>query len=432
MKTVQEIPFLYKKKDKAELFRVPNWWHMWSMRTILILVALLGLDADPTMSAALFDERTKKFAAGYEFLTQQRYQEARTAFEAGLQEHPANALAHFYLGEACWGLKAWACAETHYQTSRELEARSSVAQLATQRERKATVWRLLDEGKQALTEPHTPPTQMAQAKETLDLANRLGLDGEQQALYHQLQEKMQPKPSENPVATTQAHERAMVLVPAGPFPMGSTMGEADELPVHQVYLDAFWMDQHQVSVGHYARFLDATAQEAPPDWIIMNRSQHQKRPVVNVEWADAAAYCAWAGKRLPTEAEWEKAARGTDGRTYPWGNEHPTKFFANVNREQWNNHSALTPVGAYEEGKSPYGIYDMAGNVWEWVSDWYDPDYYQYSPVKNPTGPPRGQSKVIRGGSWGSSPASLRSADREIHVPSFRGLGTGFRCAKTP
>jgi formylglycine-generating enzyme required for sulfatase activity len=401
------------------------------MRTILTLIALLGLDVDPAKSAALFDERAKKFAAGYEFLNQHHYQEARRAFEVGLQQQPANALAHFYLGEACWGLKAWACAEQHYQTSLALDARSSVAKLATQRERKATVWRLLDEGKQTLTEPNALPTKVAQAKDRLDLANRLGLDGEQQALYHQLSEKIQLGPPGNP-APPAAQERAMVLVPAGTFPMGSTMGEADELPVHQVDVDAFWMDQYQVSVGHFARFLDATTQEAPPDWTTMNKSQHQKRPVVNVDWADAQAYCTWVGKRLPTEAEWEKAARGTDGRTYPWGNEYPTKFFANVNREQWSNHSALTPVGAFEDGKSPYGIYDMAGNVWEWVSDWYDPDYYQSSPSKNPTGPPKSESKVIRGGSWGSGPESLRSADREIHVPSFRGLGTGFRCAKTP
>jgi formylglycine-generating enzyme required for sulfatase activity len=383
------------------------------------------------MATATGDTGAKKFSTGQDFLKQQQFQEARNAFEADLKQQPANALAHFYLGEACWGLKAWACAEQHYQTSLELDARSSIARLATQRERKATVWRLLDEGKQALIEPSASPTKMAQAKDRLDLANRLGLDGEQQALYHQLSEKIQQGPPGNPAAT-QAQERGMILVPAGEFIMGSSMGEADEQPVHWVYVDAFWMDQYQVSVGHYARFLDATSQEAPPDWSIMNRSQHQKRPVANVDWADAQTYCAWAGKRVPTAAEWEKAARGTDGRTYPWGNEHPTKFFANVSRDNWNNHSALTPVGAFEDGKSPYGIYDMAGNVWEWVSDWYDPDYYQSSPSKNPTGPSTGESKVIRGGSWGSGPDALRSANREIHSPSIRGLGTGFRCAKTP
>ncbi|TKB88782.1 MAG: tetratricopeptide repeat protein [Nitrospira sp.] len=406
---------------------------MWRMKKTLVLVALLALADFPTMATATGDTGAKKFSTGQDFLKQQQFQEARNAFEADLKQQPANALAHFYLGEACWGLKAWACAEQHYQTSLELDARSSVARLATQRERKATVWRLLDEGKQALIEPSASPTKMAQAKGRLDLANRLGLDGEQQALYHQLSKKIQQGPPGNPAPpATQAQERAMILVPAGEFIMGSSMGEADELPVHWVYVDAFWMDTYQVSVGHYARFLDATSQEAPPDWTIMNKSQHQKRPVANVDWTDAQAYCTWAGKRLPTEAEWKKAARGTDGRTYPWGNEHPTKFFANVNRENWNNHSALTPVGAFEDGKSPYGIYDMAGNVWEWVSDWYDPDYYKTSPSKNPTGPSTGESKVIRGGSWGSGPDALRSANREVHSPSIRGLGTGFRCAKTP
>ena len=234
--------------------------------------------------------------------------------------------------------------------------------------------------------------------------------------------------------TVLAHspDHSMVAVPAGNFMMGSSMGDADEQPEHQVYVEAFFMDKYQVSVGQYARFLDATSQEAPPDWTIMNRSQHQKRPIVNVDWADAYAYCSWAGKRLPTEAEREKSAGGTDGRTYPWGNEHPTKFFANVSQEHWNNHNALTPVGVFEDGKSPYGIYDMAGNVWEWVSDWYDPDYYKTGPPRNPAGPPKGESKVIRGGSWGSGPDALRVSNREIHLPSFRGLGTGFRCAKTP
>lgn len=404
------------------------------MRKILALIVVLGLDVDPAMAAALFDERAKKFTAGYEYLKQQKYQEARTAFEAGLQQYPPNALAHFYLGQACQGLKAWACAEEHYETSLELDAKSSVAALAKSRVRNAKAWRLLEEGKQAITEPTASPQQVAQAEDTLDIANKLGLDDEQRAVYQQLHEKIQQRHTVNYKAPSlpQHLERSMVLVPAGEFIMGSWTGDADERPVRRVYLDAYFFDKDQLTVGEYAKFLEATSQEVPQDWHIMSRAMHQKRPVVNVDWADAVAYCTWAGKRQPTEAEWEKAARGTDGRTYPWGNEPPTKLHGNMNKELWNSHLGLTPVGMFEDGKSPYGINDMAGNVWEWVSDWYDDDYYSTAPLRNPTGPATGISKVVRGGSWGSGPEGLRSAERETHVPSFQGYGTGFRCAKTP
>ena len=404
------------------------------MRKILLLVALLGLFAHQTMAAPSVDESNKKFSAGYKLLQQHQYQEARTAYEAGLQQQPANAMAHFYLGDACRGIKDWACAEAHYQTSQVLHTQSSVARLAQQRGRNAKVWRLLDEGKRAINEPNAAPTKVAQAKDTLDIASKLGLDDEQQAVYQQLQEKIQQRDKQSPedMALIQLHARSMAVVPAGEFIMGSATGDADERPVHQVYVDAFSMDVHQVSVKRYARFLEATHHEVPPEWSLMNRPQHQDRPVANVDWADADAYCKWAGKRLPTEAEWEKAARGTDGRVYPWGNEIPTKFYATSGKEVWSSHTALSPVGTFEEGKSPYGIYDMAGNVWEWVSDWYDPDYYKTSPSQNPTGPPMGESKVVRGGSWGSGPKDLRAANREVHMTSFRGYGTGFRCAKTP
>ena len=404
------------------------------MRKILIVVALLGLNADLTMAAAPVDKGAKKSSSGYDLLSQQKYQEARTAFEADLQQHPANAMAHFYLGDACRGLKAWACAEAHYVTSLELDAQSSVAGLAKQRGHTAKVWRLLDEVKQILNEPNVPPKQAAHAEDTLDIAQKLGLDDEQQAVYYQLQQRIPQshKRSYPKTASGQVHEQSMALVPAGEFTMGSSIGDPDELPVRKVYVDAFFMDKYQTSVGKYGSFLEATSHEAPADWDIMNKPMHQKRPVINVDWADADAYCKWAGKRLPTEAEWEKAARGTDGRIYPWGNQLPTDFHANMKKEVWNNHVVLTPVGMFEGGKSPYGLYDMAGNVWEWVSDWYGQDYYKTGSLRNPTGPPTGNYKVVRGGSWGSSPKDLRSADRESRLPPFGGLGTGFRCAKTP
>ena len=243
------------------------------MRRILVLVALLGLDADPTMAASLFDERAKKFIAGYEFLKQHKYQEARTAFEAGLQQNPANAMAHFYLGDACQGLKAWACAEEHYETSLELDAKSPVADLAKQRGRKAKVWRLLDEGKQAINEPNAPPTKVAQAKDTLDIANKLGLDDEQRAVYQQLQEKIQQryKGSHEKVALAQHLETVDGAGAGGGVYDGELEGDADEQPVRRVYLDAFFMDKHQLTVGQYAKFLEATSHTAPPEWNIMSR-----------------------------------------------------------------------------------------------------------------------------------------------------------------
>jgi formylglycine-generating enzyme required for sulfatase activity len=239
------------------------------------------------------------------------------------------------------------------------------------------------------------------------------------------------KQSQEKPALAQAQEGSMAVVPAGEFMMGSPTGDSDEQPAHKVYVDAFSMDVYEVTVGQYAAFLQAKAIDQPSDWKTMNQPAHQKRPVANVDWADAVAYCKWAGKRLPTEAEWEKAARGTDGRLYPWGNDPPTPLHANFGKTEWNNHGVLTPVGTFEGGKSPYGIYDMAGNVWEWVSDWYDYNYYKTSPSQNPTGPSMGGTKVIRGGAWNSNPRAMRSANRSLISPTDQGLD-GFRCAKTP
>ncbi len=223
----------------------------------------------------------------------------------------------------------------------------------------------------------------------------------------------------------------MVLVPAGEFMMGSMDGDPDEKPAHRIHVDGFYMDKYEVTVKQYAEFLREEGGDRPLDWQTMNKTANQNRPVMGVDWAEAARYCKWAGKRLPTEAEWEKAARGTDSRLYPWGNDPPTPLHANYGKKEWGNHEALAPVGKLENGKSPYGIYDMAGNVWEWVSDWYDNDYYKQSPSENPTGPSTGGFKVIRGGSWNTSARNLRAADRYFDPPSFRSQYIpGFRCAK--
>jgi formylglycine-generating enzyme required for sulfatase activity len=232
----------------------------------------------------------------------------------------------------------------------------------------------------------------------------------------------------------------MMLVPAGEFTMGSNEGDDHEKPEHRVFLDAYYMDVHEVTVGQYGEFLDSTSFDSPPSWTTMAEPSYENRPVVNVDWKDANNYCKWAGKRLPTEAEWEKAARGTDGRIYPWGNDPPDPLKANYGKEKWNNHAALMPVGQLKGGLSPYGIHDLAGNVWEWVSDWYNPNYYATSPSKNPKGPETGKYKVLRGGSWDYAGETLRSSRRDFNIPAttdydspaYRNFNSGFRCAKNP
>ena len=166
----------------------------------------------------------------------------------------------------------------------------------------------------------------------------------------------------------------MVLIPTGEFWMGSPDGEGDkdEHPRHRVSLDAYSMDKFEVTVSRYAKFLQSTGRRDPDYWDQVNISKHSNLPVVGVDWHDAEAYCQWAGKRLPTEAAWEKAARGTDGRTYPWGNGQPTPRLANFNKEYVANFydERLAPVDSYEAGNSPYRLHHMAGNVWEWTADW--------------------------------------------------------------
>ncbi len=199
----------------------------------------------------------------------------------------------------------------------------------------------------------------------------------------------------------QGDDAPMALVPEGEFGMGvdGTIGLDDERPLHKVWLAAYFMDLYEVTTSPYVRFLAATGRTPPWLWDSVNLAIHGDRPVIGVDWDDADAYCRWAGKRLPTEAEWEKAARGTNERRFPWGNQAPTAELANFAvGARFSYSQALMPVGHYDKAASPFGLYDMAGNVWEWVQDWYDGGYYERSPERNPAGPEQGQFKVLRGG----------------------------------
>jgi sulfatase modifying factor 1 len=254
----------------------------------------------------------------------------------------------------------------------------------------------------------------------------------------------------------------MVFVPAGVFRRGSTSDNVtrfyemcrkadkkckrwwfkDETPLIRVNLDAFWIDVYEVTNEKYLEFVLATGHRPALDdkcetekckegnlWKGNKISYVIKRqPVTQVSWFDAVSYCEWRGKRLPTESEWEKAARGIKGNVFPWGAIHP-KGKATFNRK-WRGIITMTDVGIYPAGKSVYGLYDMAGNVWEWVADWYDYKYYKKKIRENPKGPDTGEFKVVRGGSWVNHADSLHSAFRRWSRPEVRFNDTGFRCAK--
>ncbi len=232
----------------------------------------------------------------------------------------------------------------------------------------------------------------------------------------------------------------MVSVPAGWFLMGSDLkvdraAGPQELPQHRVYLDAFEIDIYEVTNVDYLRFVLATGADWPQFW---RESPFPEKaalhPVINVSWLDADAYCRWTGKRLPTEAEWEKAARGEDGRVFPWGNEPAGWIKSNIahsGSKRGFKYPPLANVNRYDRGVSPYGVRQMAGNVSEWVSDWFDPEYYQRGHNDNPRGPETGDLKVFRGGSWNEDPEVARSAGRNGGEVDRRSYLTGFRCARS-
>jgi sulfatase modifying factor 1 len=214
----------------------------------------------------------------------------------------------------------------------------------------------------------------------------------------------------------------MILIPAGEFLMGGDAAD-NQKPPHRVYQDAFYIARFLTTNSEYKIYAQATGTRLPEHWINGQIPQgKENHPVVYVSWAEAVAYAQWAGKRLPTEAEWEKAARGADGRTYPWGNKHDDS--------RANAHSRdTTPVNKYSpQGDSPYGLADMAGNVLQWCADWYSPTYYQESPSRNPPGPASGDQRVARGGAWAYM-VPMPCFMRRSAPPTNRAQGLGFRLA---
>lgn len=249
-----------------------------------------------------------------------------------------------------------------------------------------------------------------------------------------------------------------VFVPAGEFEMGYEDGDSDEKPVHTVYLDAFWIDQTEVTNEMFSVFLNerGNQREDESDWLgtgydvanivqITNqwlpKTGYATHPVIHVTWYGARAYCDWAGRRLPTEAEWEKAARGERGWLFPWGgNEfdcHQGNFddekvvddFVVTGGENCDGFERTSPIGSFASGSSPYGALDLAGNVWEWVGDWYASIYYSSSPNENPDGPFYGDYRVMRGGSWNLNDRISSSTLRGKQNPGHHGNSLGFRCA---
>jgi formylglycine-generating enzyme required for sulfatase activity len=231
----------------------------------------------------------------------------------------------------------------------------------------------------------------------------------------------------------------MVLVEAGEFVMGSDEQRDDCYPVHKVYLPAFYIDRYEVTNAQYYEFLEYIKKtgdhskchrDEPPNKDHTPRNWEESYydnpdfPVTRIDWYDAYAYATWAGKRLPTEAEWEKAARGPSGNRFPWGNEW--------NPENCNVGTDQKPVGSYPQGVSPYGCHDMAGSVAEWMADWYDPEYYASQPSTNPKGPEKGLKRVLRGGSRFGRGFLLRSSTRKCEAPNVHNQAVGFRCAKNP
>ena len=230
------------------------------------------------------------------------------------------------------------------------------------------------------------------------------------------------RPRSRVAASSDSTGKMEVQIPAGHFLMGDTRDK--NAPVHKVYLNAYWVDTREVTNAQYREFVTGTGHAAPRYWSEAKYND-PNQPVVGVSWHDANAYCSWKGKRLPTEAEWERAARGAQSRLYPWGDRFDV---TRANTRETRNRRPL-PVGTFPEGATSEGLLDMSGNVWEWCRDWFDDGYYRVSPLNNPTGPEAGKKRVIRGGGW--SAPHIHMARRRGEKPDKTYPSLGFRCARS-
>jgi len=230
---------------------------------------------------------------------------------------------------------------------------------------------------------------------------------------------------EHPITINVKDGTVMLYVPAGEFEMGDGLDR--NCPIHPVYLAGYWIAAYCVSNAQYLQFIDAT-RHRPPDNRFYKDPLRAAHPVTDVSWHDAQAYARWAGCQLPTEAQWEKAARSAAGFMYPWGNDKQIDYCRNSTNR---GNETTVPVYDYPQGVSVYGCYNQSGNVWEWCSDWYDGSYYRQSPKQNPAGPKTGKSRVNRGGCWGDEcPGGIRLADRDWTSPNGRNVYQGFRLMK--
>jgi formylglycine-generating enzyme required for sulfatase activity len=226
-----------------------------------------------------------------------------------------------------------------------------------------------------------------------------------------------------------AQPEEMVLIPAGEFLMGAEDGLQDVRPMHRVYLSSYWFDMYEGTNTRYRQCVEGGGCTPPKDRQAFDDPHRAQYPVTNITWNQARSFCEWQGKRLPTEAEWEKAARGTDGRRYPWGNDEEVVKRRVRTGELRTGINETNPVGRQEATASPYGVFDLVGSVSQWVKDWYAEDFYQTSPVRDPQGPPRGSFRVLRGGDWNEKLPDLRASYRGWDEVTYWGPTLGVRCA---